>query len=99
MITRRQNRHRPSDQGSLAEKWTSMWNGELALVDEILAADFAIEFGAVITEADPGHITSHTVMARFVAEWRQRFGDLRFELQGPRPWTIRSLPRSRSPGQ
>jgi hypothetical protein len=40
----------------LAQKWTSMWNGDLALVDEILATDFTIEFGAVIANPDPrGH--------------------------------------------
>jgi hypothetical protein len=67
----------------LAEKWTSMWNGDLGLVDEILAPDFAIEFGAVITDPDPTAISAPADMARFVAGWRRRFGDLRFELQGP----------------
>jgi hypothetical protein len=35
-----------------------MWNGDLALVDQILAPKFNIEFGAVITEPDPSEIAT-----------------------------------------
>ena len=35
----------------LASRWTALWNGNLALADEILAPDFRIEFGAVVAFA------------------------------------------------
>lgn len=58
-----------------------MWNGDLALVDEILAPDFRIEFGAVVADPDPSSITTPAGMAAFVGSWRERRGDLRFALQ------------------
>jgi hypothetical protein len=61
----------------LADRWTAMWNGELDQVDEFLAPDFRIEFGAVIAEPDPTQITSPRAMAEFVAGWRNRHGALR----------------------
>ncbi|WP_034611402.1 nuclear transport factor 2 family protein [Cellulomonas sp. URHD0024] len=66
----------------LATKWTAMWNGDLALVDEILAPDFRIEFGAVVADPDPTLITTPADMAAFVRTWRSRRGDLDFALQG-----------------
>lgn len=66
----------------LANKWTAMWNGDLALVDEILAPDFRIEFGAVVADPDPTLITTPAGMAEFVGTWRARRGDLVFALQG-----------------
>ncbi|WP_426593976.1 nuclear transport factor 2 family protein [Cellulomonas sp. McL0617] len=66
---------------ALAEKWTAMWNGDLALVDEILAPDFRIEFGAVVADPDPALITDPAGMAAFVGTWRARRGDLTFALQ------------------
>ena len=66
----------------LATKWTAMWNGDLALADEILHPDFRIEFGAIVADPDPTLITTPAGMAAFVGTWRARRGDLVFALQG-----------------
>ena len=66
----------------LASRWTALWNGNLALADEILAPDFRIEFGAVVGDPDPTLITDPAGMAAFIGTWRDRRGDLVFALQG-----------------
>jgi len=66
----------------LATKWTALWNGDLALADEILAPDFRIEFGAVVADPDPTLITDPAGMAGFIGTWRERRGALSFALQG-----------------
>jgi len=67
----------------LAQKWIALWNGDLALTDQILRPDFRIDFGAVVAEPDPTLIATPAGMAAFVHAWRSRGVEMRFALDGP----------------
>ncbi|MFE3446132.1 nuclear transport factor 2 family protein [Nocardia sp. NPDC059180] len=65
----------------LFDKWTSMWNGELDLVDEIMAREFTLRY-AQPGASDYDDIHGRPAFAAQIARFRKQRPDLRFTPQG-----------------
>ncbi|WP_441952289.1 nuclear transport factor 2 family protein [Nocardia sp. 2TAF39] len=65
----------------LFDRWTAMWNGDLALADQIMAPEFTLRY------AQPGataydNIHHPQALATQIATWRESIPGLRFTPQG-----------------
>jgi hypothetical protein len=62
----------------LWDRWTALWNGDLALGPDILAADFRIHFGNVIEDADTDSFRGPADLTAFIGAFRRRYRRLRY---------------------
>ncbi|MBF6440162.1 hypothetical protein [Nocardia cyriacigeorgica] len=65
----------------LFDKWTDMWNGELQLVEEIMAPEFILRY-AQPGAADYDSIRDRPAFTAQIARLRHQRSDLRFAPQG-----------------
>jgi hypothetical protein len=62
----------------LWDRWTALWNGDLAIGPDILAPDFRIHFGGVIEGADTDSFRGSADLTSFISEFRQRYRRLHY---------------------
>ncbi|WP_230210121.1 nuclear transport factor 2 family protein [Streptomyces kaniharaensis] len=63
------------------DRWTAMWNGELALAEEIMAPDFTLRYAQAGTEAFD-EVRTPGRLAEVIAQWHAGRTELRFEAEG-----------------
>ncbi len=63
------------------DRWTAMWNGELALAERIMAPRFTLRYAQPGAEIYDG-IHEPDAFARQIAEFRRALPGQRFEVQG-----------------
>ncbi len=56
--------------------WVALWNGNLALADQIIAPDFVAHFAAIGTS--PGEVRGPAGLAQWIGGTRAAFTDARF---------------------
>lgn len=63
------------------DRWTAMWNGEVALAEEIMAEDFTLRYAQAGTEAFDD-ARSPRRLADIITAWHHRRPGLRFTPEG-----------------
>jgi hypothetical protein len=57
----------------LAQRWIDVWNGDLALADDLLTDGFRIHFGDPGPLADPDVIVGPAMMTAYVRAYREYY--------------------------
>ncbi|WP_371483297.1 hypothetical protein [Kitasatospora sp. NBC_00315] len=65
----------------LFDRWTAMWNGDVDLVDEIMAPAFVLRYAQAGTDAFDG-IRTPRQLAEVVAAWHRSRSGLLFAAEG-----------------
>lgn len=67
----------------LWQRWTALWNGDLALADELLSPGFRIHFGNAVVSVDTDALRGPGDLVAFIAEHRAQLPGVRYEPDGP----------------
>jgi hypothetical protein len=66
----------------LWQRWTALWNGDLALAERLLSPGFRIHFGNVVS-VDTDALRGPGDLVAFIAEHRAQLPGIRYEPDGP----------------
>jgi hypothetical protein len=66
----------------LWQRWTALWNGDLALADQLLSPGFRIHFGNAVS-VDTDTLRGPADLVAFIAQHRAQLPGVRYEPDGP----------------
>ena len=67
----------------LWQRWTALWNGDLAVAGQLLSPGFRIHFGNAVVSVDTDTLHGPGDLVAFVAEHRAQLPGVRYEPDGP----------------
>ncbi|UUU44303.1 ester cyclase [Streptomyces sp. NBC_00162] len=67
----------------LLEGWTALWNGELALAEQIIAPGFQLRFANAVEGTGTDSTLERSTLLTFITAHRQALTGLTYDLDGP----------------
>lgn len=71
------------DARTMAEDWTTLWNGDFDLAEKLLAPDFRIHFGRLADAETGDTVTGPAAMVGYIRAVYAQHPDIRFTMELP----------------